>query len=77
MRKLSQLSMLAVLDVQNNAIASVPPELGNNSSLYYERVQRGVSSPTKKISTVKQVLGNCERLVFASLIGNRLSTYTF
>ena len=26
--KLSQLSMLAVLDVQNNAIASVPPELG-------------------------------------------------
>ena len=27
--KLSQLSMLAVLDLQNNAIASVPPELGN------------------------------------------------
>ena len=27
--KLSQLSMLAVLDVQNNAIGSVPPELGN------------------------------------------------
>ena len=26
--KLSQLSMLAVLDLQNNAIASVPPELG-------------------------------------------------
>ena len=29
--KLSQLSMLAVLDVQNNAIASVPPELGKLS----------------------------------------------
>ena len=29
--KLSQLSMLAVLDLQNNAIVSVPPELGRIS----------------------------------------------
>ena len=31
--QLSRLSMLAVLDVQNNAIASVPPELGNLTQL--------------------------------------------
>ena len=33
MSKLSQLSMLAVLDVQNNAIASVPPELGEDTQI--------------------------------------------
>ena len=28
-------------------------------------------------STAKQVLGNCERMELASLLGNRLSTFTF
>ena len=28
-----------------------------------------------KTSTAKQVLGNCERMVLANLIGNRLSTF--
>ena len=31
--KLSQLPMLAVLDVQNNAIQTVPPEMGNLTQL--------------------------------------------
>ena len=30
---------------------------------------------TYKTSTAKQVLGNCERMVLANFIGNRLSTF--
>ena len=32
-------------------------------------------SSTNKTSTAKQVLGNCERMVYANFIGNRLSTF--
>ena len=46
MSKLSQLTMLAVLDVQNNAIASVPPELGKlNQSSYHRENKIFFSSP--------------------------------
>ena len=29
-----------------------------------------IGRPSKKTSTAKQVLGNCERMVFASYVGN-------
>ena len=35
----------------------------------------GFNTRVELTSTAKQVLGNCERMVLANLIGNRLSTF--
>ena len=36
---------------------------------------KSIRGSINKTSTAKQVLGNCERMVFANLVGNRLSTF--
>ena len=42
----------------------------------FETIKLLIFSPLyNETSTAKQVLGNRKRMVFASLIGNRLSTY--
>ena len=50
-------------------------EAGNNQLLqssYYFMVSK---SSLVLTSTAKQVLGNCERMVFANFLGNMLSTF--
>ena len=50
------------------------------STLLFIRIcllHKNKSISLKITSTAKQVLGNCERMELASILGNRLSNYTF
>ena len=49
--KLSKLPQLAILDVQNNGIQSVPPELGNLTNIRTLQLEVNISVPLVHVKT--------------------------
>ena len=49
--KLSKLKQLAILDVQNNGIQSVPPELGNLTNIRTLQLEVNISVPLVHVKT--------------------------
>jgi internalin A len=66
MSLLSQLGSLAVLDLQNNAVQSVPPELGNLTQLRALQLEVPLDSPldlqNNAVQSVPPELGNLTQL---------------